>query len=880
MGMHTWWARRVGRAAARITRGRAVRPVLDRLEDRSVPAVVGYYDTYLGQGNPGQAAPITAAGQTPRMLYDLAPADLAGVDVLFVQNPDNGGYGGEYLSRLGSIQAAVSAGMTLIVHDRHVDNAGSILPGGAGFDIVRDLSDSANIDVLDDGTRVTHGPGGVVDNSTLDGGNASSHGFAVSATLPADARRILSTGDHTHVVDFSYAYGAGHVVYSTIPLDYYLGSNTNFDRVYAPNVVAYGVDLLNSPPVAYSGGITTDEDVPFQGRLGASDPDGDPLTFRIIDQPLHGTVTLTDPHTGEYVYTSAPNYFGSDSFTFVANDGQADSAVAAVGVTVNPVNDPPMVDAGPDVALNEGDVFRFTATGSDVEGDPLTYTWDFGDGTTGAGRVADHAFAVGGVYTVAVTADDGHGGTATDALTATVFNVAPAVSLPATASADEGSPLAAVGSFADPGAGSWTATVDYGDGSGAQSLALNPDHSFALGHTYADEGDYTVTVQVSDGDGGVGTATLAVNVLNVAPRADAGPDVAANEGDVVTLTGTFSDPGSDAHQLSWVVADPSGRVVATGPGASVTLVPADGGVYTATFTVTDDDGGTSSDTALITVANVAPAVSAGPDASSDEGGSFTGAGSFADPGADAWTATVDYGDGSGAQPLALNPDKTFALAHRFVDGGVYTVTVRVSDGNGGVGTGTLRVTVANVTPTVALPGGITVPEGATFSTSGSFADPGADAWTATVDYGDGSGAQPLALNPDKTFALAHTYADDGTYTVTVRVDDGDGGVGTATLAVTVTNVAPAAKITGPTSGLPGQTLNFSGSFTDPGTADTFTLRWWVIDSSGTLVATGTGKSLSFRPPKPGVYAVIFVVGDDDGGLGIAILPLSIGFGQP
>ena len=52
------------------------------------------------------------------------------------------------------------------------------------------------------------------------------------------------------------------------------------------------------------------------------------------------------------------------------------------------------------------------------------------------------------------------------------------------------------------------------------------------------------------------------------------------------------------------------------------------------------------------------------------------------------------------------------------------------------------------------------------SSSGSFTDPGADTWTATVDYGDGSGVQALTLT-DKTFNLSHTYADNGSYTVTV-----------------------------------------------------------------------------------------------------------------
>ena len=64
-------------------------------------------------------------------------------------------------------------------------------------------------------------------------------------------------------------------------------------------------------------------------------------------------------------------------------------------------------------------------------------------------------------------------------------------------------------------------------------------------------------------------------------------------------------------------------------------------------------------------------------------------------------------------------------------------------------------------------------------------DPGADTWTATVDYGDGTGVQTLILNAGKTFALRHTYTKKGTYKVTVKVTDDDGGVGIDTVWVRV-----------------------------------------------------------------------------------------------
>ena len=184
-----------------------------------------------------------------------------------------------------------------------------------------------------------------------------------------------------------------------------------------------------------------------------------------------------------------------------------------------------------------------------------------------------------------------------------------------------------------------------------------------------------------------------------------------------------------------------------------------------------------------------PEVHAGPDAIIDEGSTFSSSGSFDDPGDDIWTATVDYGDSTGIQPLSLNPDKTFSLEHTYTDDGSYTVTVSVGDDDG-TGTDTVLVTVNSVSPVVNAGEDDTIEEGSDFTSSGSFEDPGDDIWTATVDYGDSTGIQPLALNPDKTFALEHIYADDGSYTVTVSVSDDDGGVGTDTVTVTVTSVEP------------------------------------------------------------------------------------------
>lgn len=83
----------------------------------------------------------------------------------------------------------------------------------------------------------------------------------------------------------------------------------------------------------------------------------------------------------------------------------------------------------------------------------------------------------------------------------------------------------------------------------------------------------------------------------------------------------------------------------------------------------------------------------------------------------------------------------------------------------------------------------TIDEGDTFLYVGTFTDPDDNVWSGTVDYGDGSGIQPLVFDADKTFTLEHTYENDGTFTVTVTIDDGTASSIDSTV-VTVNNIVP------------------------------------------------------------------------------------------
>lgn len=135
-------------------------------------------------------------------------------------------------------------------------------------------------------------------------------------------------------------------------------------------VVNITVQPVNDAPVAVDDTASLDEDTGVNVVLQGSDVEGSALVFSIVTQPVHGVLSGTLPNV-RYVPTA--NYFGDDVFTFRVNDGELDSAVATVTLTVRPVNDAP-VALNQEVMLAEDASASVLLTGTDVEGSVLAFT--------------------------------------------------------------------------------------------------------------------------------------------------------------------------------------------------------------------------------------------------------------------------------------------------------------------------------------------------------------------------------------------------------------------------------------------------------------------------------------------------------------------------
>src|ERR1043166_2100946 len=129
------------------------------------------------------------------------------------------------------------------------------------------------------------------------------------------------------------------------------------------NAIEAGIDGAN-PPGTEVQAVTTDEDVPVEIALNAASALATPtLNFTIVSQPAHGGLSGSGPFT----YTPAPNFHGSDSFTYRVNDGgPKDSNTSTVNITVTEVNDTPSANSQ-SVNTNANTPLGITLSGSDVE---------------------------------------------------------------------------------------------------------------------------------------------------------------------------------------------------------------------------------------------------------------------------------------------------------------------------------------------------------------------------------------------------------------------------------------------------------------------------------------------------------------------------------
>lgn len=325
----------------------------------------------------------------------------------------------------------------------------------------------------------------------------------------------------------------------------------------------------------------------------STDPDGDEIVDYRWD---FGDGTTGAGAVVSHTYAQAGNY----TVTLVVTDGRLESAPASVVVAV--FEQAPVANAGGPYSGAKNAAIRFDGTASsDADGDPLTYVWDFGDGTIGSGASPTHAYARSGVHSVTLVVSDGVVNSTPARTTVSVTNTAPTALLSGPASGFKLTILTWNGSASsDANGDTLSYRWNFGDGSSATTATPTATHSFAA------VGSYRVTLTVNDGEASSSPAAADVVVLSRPPAANAGPDQTVVQRSTVGLDGSAStDPDGAIVGVRWLqVAGPAVTLSASTTTLSPTFVaPRVSATTTLRFelTVTDDDGVSSSDRVDVTV---------------------------------------------------------------------------------------------------------------------------------------------------------------------------------------------------------------------------------------------------------------------------------------
>lgn len=383
------------------------------------------------------------------------------------------------------------------------------------------------------------------------------------------------------------------------------------------NGIEAGVNGANPPGVEdQSESTVEDESTTF--TLDSVSPNSNPLTYTIVSGPSYGSLSGTD---ATRTYTPAPDFNGTDTFTFRVSNGALQSILATVTITVSEVNDAPSASndakstnedvtlqfAASELAANDSagpanestqtlTVSNVTATG-DTHGvvtlasGQVTYAPDanYHGPASFSYEVCDNGTTAGLTSSLCSTA--------TVHVTVNPVNDAPVVTVDAPSTSAEGTAITATATVSDVDANesftyTWTVTKNgspFASGS-SSSIGITPD----------DDGAYAFSVVVTDAGNDTGNGSATTSVTNVAPAiaSVSGPSASLSLGAPATVSVSFTDAGAaDTHTatFSWDDGSTSTATCAAGT-CTATRTYAAAGVYSVAIVVADDDGGADSAT--------------------------------------------------------------------------------------------------------------------------------------------------------------------------------------------------------------------------------------------------------------------------------------------
>ncbi|HDL20519.1 MAG TPA: tandem-95 repeat protein [Nitrospirae bacterium] len=638
----------------------------------------------------------------------------------------------------------------------------------------------------------------------------------------------------------------------------------------------------------------------------SNDPDSGPqaLSYQWSFDLLPLSSSLTDSDIIDNTLASAgftPDLDGTYMLKLTVSDNEFASE-DRVEITTTTTGVPPNADAGDDIAstLSLTAVLDGSAS-NDPDGQPqgLTYGWSFvaipvGSSITNSdlagADTASPSFIpdTEGTYVLGLVVSDGQN---TDS-----DNTAVTVTVPVISILPEGLDLGSV-SVGSSSAAQTLTIMNSGsadleiysiniEGTDASMFNAAAETCLNLTPVIASGENCTISVIFSPSSTGIKSADLSIesgdpynaNVIislsgtgmNTPPAADAGGPYIGTEGQAISFDGSGStDLNGDALQYQWDFDNDGTWDSGWSSSPIADYVWNDDWSGTVKLEVSDGEF-SDTDTATVTVNNVAPNVEAGPDKNINEGETVDFSGSFTDPGADTHTIVWDFGDGS---PQA----GTLSETHLYADDGVYTVALTVTDDDGGSETDTLTITVNNVAP-MADNKSVTLDEDATIEVVLTASDPGDDELSFIVVDNPANGSLSGFL-PNVTYTPNLNF--NGTDSFTYKANDGaeDSNIATVTITVNAVNDAPvAADDTAVTDEDNAVTINVTGNDNaGPADEDQILIITTVTQGANGMVINMGDGTVNYVPNQDynGTDSFSYTISDSEGLTATATVTITV-----
>jgi PKD repeat protein len=610
-----------------------------------------------------------------------------------------------------------------------------------------------------------------------------------------------------------------------------------------------------------------------------TDIESDPLTAVKVSGPGNGTLTLNA--NGSFTYQPYSCFVGTDTFTYHANDGQANSNNATVSIDVARVNHNPTARAGGPYRADLGSGLMLNGSGSDPDsscGDSIvSYAWMIAGNLAvfGASPIltAPQIDGLGkGSYPVVLTVTDRYGGTGTASTTLDIY---------------DNRPVARFIAAPNPAGCSQSIFFD-----GRESSAGRPDRSIVdyswdfgdttsgngsiVSHAYSAFGHYSVVLTVTDNNVPAKTdtesLTIIVNQGNLAPIADPGGPYTADLGSGLVLNGSGSyDPNQACGDLivsyEWDLRD-DGSYDLTGPAPvlSAELINALGlGTHTIRLRVKDSFDAITTATTTLSIYNNQPVArsTANPNpAACNQPVAFDGRGSSIDrPDRHIVDYSWVFGDG-------LNGNGS-TISHAYSAFGTYTATLTITDNNvppkTASSTVNVQVSAGNSAPVANAGGPYTADLHSGFTLNGTGStDPNAGCGDHIASYAWLIAGSIALSGPTPTLTAGQI---DGlgvgtSWPVQLTVTDSFGASGSTTATLHIYENQPYANFAAnPNPAACSQTITFNASSSSHGRpVDRSIASYsWAFGDSG----SGAGIITTHAYSVFGIYPVTLTVTDNN-----------------